>query len=235
MTPIPVAPTPQGTGAGLRGRVDQQLESATKALSGVVDSSVGILRAFLPGGNPDVGTPSASEDQRDAPWNAMRPGFGLLRRESGFSIASLAASAVAIGRERSRSGQGLHRVENEGRQMTEVSSRPGSRHSLYLEESESESGEEEEEDKEEESEESEQEVDGGVRHDARSIRSFESMMSGAATKPKTRKNGAGSLKNRKSLSDRLASMPGLGRIAQQHNESIKVSPSAIMLVLWWLT
>jgi hypothetical protein len=84
----------------LRGRVEQQVDaiagSANKVISGVVDTSFGMLRSFLPlpgstpsapaDGNPQAEVPSST------PWNAVRPGFGLLRRENGFSIASLTAS-----------------------------------------------------------------------------------------------------------------------------------------------
>jgi hypothetical protein len=128
-------------------------------------------------------------DQNAAPWNAMRPAFGILRRESGFSIASLTASLPG-GRERARS---VANPEESGRQMTEVTSRPASRASLYvpLEESEEEDNDDRSED--------EDSADGN--HDTRSIRSFGSMMS-------DRRKAI----SRKTLSDRLASMPGLGRL-----------------------
>jgi hypothetical protein len=183
--------------AGLRGRVEQQVDalagSANKVLSGVVDSSFGVLRSFLPGGPEAVATPAVNAEQGAAPWNAMRPAFGLLRRESGFSIASLAASLPgAGGRERSRS---VHQEET-GRQMTEVSSRPGSRASLYVppEDSDEENGSAVDESDEESDDEA---------HDTRSIRSFGSMMSNPRKAVP-----------RKSLADRLSSVPGLNRLAQ---------------------
>jgi len=84
--------------------------------------------------------------------------------------------------------------------MVDVSSRPGSVHSLYESDAESsEDGDSQEDDEDDE----EQEDD---RHDARSIRSFESMM-GRATRATRRR------RTRKSLSDRLASMPGLARLS----------------------
>jgi hypothetical protein len=189
--------SPQLPPPSLRGRVEQQVDalagSANKVfygVTGVVDSSFGVLRSFLPGG-PDAAavTPAVDADQNAAPWNAMRPAFGILRRESGFSIASLTASLPG-GRERARS---VANPEESGRQMTEVTSRPASRASLYvpLEESEEEDNDDRSED--------EDSADGN--HDTRSIRSFGSMMS-------DRRKAI----SRKTLSDRLASMPGLGRL-----------------------
>jgi hypothetical protein len=188
----PASPQLPPPPAGLRGRVEQQVDaltgSAGKVLSGVAgvaDASFGVLRAFLPGGPEAVATPAASAEQGAAPWNAMRPAFGLLRRESGFSIASLAASLP--GRERARSAL----AEEAGRQMTEVNSRPGSRASLYAPPEESEDEEGDDDDDEGES------GDDDV-HDTRSIRSFGSMMS-------DRRNAV----SRKSLADRLASVSGV--------------------------
>jgi hypothetical protein len=176
----PLSPPP----AGLRGRVEQQVDALTgtaqKALTGVVGSSFGVLRALLPGG-PE--TPAASAEAGAAPWNAMRPAFGLLRRESGFAIASLAASLP--GR------PAPPRAEDGGRQMTEVVSRPGSRaSSLYAPlEEESESASESEEGS------APEDALGG---DAHSVRSFESMLS-------SRRKAV----SRKSLADRLARVSGV--------------------------
>lgn len=196
-------------------QVDLLTGSANKVFSGVVDSSFGVLRSFLPSGVDAAAAPaqvSPTESQSAAPWNGVRPAFGLLRRESGFSIASL----VPGGRDRSRSVHTNHpAIEEGGQQMIEVSSRPGSRHSVYAppsDESDDAQGSEEEEDGSEDE-------DGQV--DARSIRSFESMMG-------NRKKAI----SRKSLSDRLASMPGLGRLAQsQTAETLKVSRSVSLLLL----
>ncbi|TFK51943.1 hypothetical protein OE88DRAFT_1488677 [Heliocybe sulcata] len=207
LKPIPVgdalgnSPTlpQQQLGANLRGRVEQQVDaitgSANRMISGVVnsvDTSFGVLRAFLPGGSEQpLPSPTASL-QEAAPWN--RPAFGLLRRESGFSIASLAASLPG---NRPRS---VLSPDEKGQQMVEVSSRPGSVRSLYVNDSSesgtSETGSEDEDEEEEEPE---------VEHDARSIRSFESMMS-------DRRKKAHPGNGRKSLADRLAQVPGLSRL-----------------------
>lgn len=216
LAPLPLTGTALGSpppvmGASLRGRMEQQVDllagSANKVFSGVVDSSFGVLRSFLPSNAEGSAVPlqaSPTESQSAAPWNGIRPAFGLLRRESVFSIASLVPGG---GRERSRSVHTNHPAEEGGQQMTEVSSRPGSRHSMYAaqsDESDSEEGSGEEE-------ESEEDEDG--QHDARSIRSFESMMS-------SRKKAVG----RKSLSDRLASMTGLGKGGQlQNTDTLKVN------------
>jgi hypothetical protein len=129
--------------------------------------------------------------------------MGLLRRESGFSIASLVPG---------RKGDG--KAEDGQRELVEVSSRPGSIRSIYVnedagvggteDESEESDDDEDGDDEEEESEEAEH------AHDARSIRSFESMMSGGSGRARKKKLGALS---RKSLTDRLAQVPGLSRLS----------------------
>jgi len=223
LTPLPVArsrstsvgsvdgvsPTSSTTGSKpgaatrLRGRVEQQVDaitgSANKVLSGVVDSSFGVLRALLPGGqhDQDVAQPPEVVIQES------KPGFGLLKRESGFSISTLAASLPIA---RQRSNQSNTTADESGQQMMDVS-RPNSRTSKHSrvggtgdethetsEESEadSEEGEEEEEDEE---------------HDVRSIKSFESMMS--ERKRRRRKAASG----RKNIADRLANVPGLQRLS----------------------
>ena len=223
LTPIPVhraalessqtSPvSPEGVPARLRRGVEQQVDaiagSANKVILGVVDQGFGVLRSFLPGNPADAQVTSpenANPDQEAAPWNAARPGFGLLRRESAFSIASLAASLpVSVGRDRSRSFASTTgtTAEESGQMMVDVSSRPGSVRSIYGSDAESSGDENSQED---ESDEEEQEsVDD--RHDTRSIRSFENMMGRAVRRRRPRKT-------RKSLSDRLASMPGLARLS----------------------
>ncbi|KAJ7768683.1 hypothetical protein DFH07DRAFT_902521 [Mycena maculata] len=161
-------------------------------VTGVVDSSFGMLRQFLPGtgvGSPLPVTPALDSNSGAAPWNfphvgsATRPGFGLLRRETGFSIGG-----ISIG------GRSEDRREEELREV----SRPGSlRGEAASDEEESEDGDEGEG---EEDDEEEYEGEGGS-HDARSIRSFESMMSRERSKGRrVRRPGP----ERKSLTDRLA-------------------------------
>ena len=228
LTPIPVhraalessqtpPVSPEGVPARLRRGVEQQVDaitgSANKVILGVVDQGFGVLRALLPGnpGNPAdaqaTSPENANTDQEAAPWNAVRPGFGLLRRESGFSIASLAAS-LPVGRDRSRSFASTTgtTAEESGQMMVDVSSRPGSVRSIYGSDAES-TGDENSQDND--SDEEQESVDD--RHDTRSIRSFENMMGRA-----TRRRRA-----RKSLTDRLASMPGLARLSgpqQAHSQ-----------------
>ncbi|KAI0029181.1 hypothetical protein K488DRAFT_56987 [Vararia minispora EC-137] len=213
LSPIPIAHTPfaeaqaaEGVPARFRRGVEQQVDaiagSANKVLAGVVDSSFGVLRSLLPGQPPPPPPPAdesavAAGEGEPVSWNA-RPSFGLLRRESGFSIASLAASLPGRDRGRSVGSASVVREDESGQMMVEVSSRPGSVHSAYLSDeapSESESAEDDEDDEEEDED----------KGDGRSIRSFESMMK----KSKKKKD----MISRKSLSDRLASMPGLGRLA----------------------
>lgn len=220
LTPITITrpgsePTsPRTIHASLRGRVEQQVDaiagSANKVISGVVDSSFGVLRALLPGNQNSETLSVDPETQENAPWNSSRPGFGLLRRDTGFSIASLAASLPGAGIRTKTPVQ----KDEDGQQLVEVPSRPASIHSARKQESSSEgdSDEDDEEDDEEEAEEEE-------GHDARSIRSFESMMSSRSNRRRKRPP-----KGRKSLTDRLASMPGLSRLSHsQPYEPNKVS------------
>ncbi|RPD64043.1 hypothetical protein L227DRAFT_607760 [Lentinus tigrinus ALCF2SS1-6] len=219
LTPIPIsrpgsdAGSPRVPQSSLRGRVEQQVDalagSANKVLTGVVDTSFGVLRALLPGQasepNPDVPTPPIDADQSAAPWNITQPRFGLLRRDTHFSIASIAASLP--GRSKSVLGE-------EGQQMIDVPSRPGSSRSVRPDDQtpSEESSEEDEEDEEEEEEEG---------YDTRSIRSFESMMSQRSRQARRRKTTGG----RKSLADRLASVPGLSRLSQGGSgDGTKLSP-----------
>ncbi|TBU41003.1 hypothetical protein BD309DRAFT_1043717 [Dichomitus squalens] len=209
LTPIPISRSgpdggsPRVAQSSLRGRVEQQVDalagSANKVLTGVVDTSFGVLRAFLPGQtldpNAEAPTPPTDADQNAAPWNIAQPRFGLLRRDTGFSIASIAASLPG----RSKSTQN----EEPGQQMIDVPSRPGSSRSLRPED------ELEEDESEEDDEDDDEEEEG--EHDARSIRSFESMMSQRSRRARRRKTTAG---GRKSLADRLASVPGLSRLSQ---------------------
>jgi len=216
LSPIPVgtraAFTEQAEGvpARLRRGVEQQVDaitgSANKVLAGVVDSSFGVLRSLLPGQQSQT-QQSAGEDSGEPP----RPGFGLLRRESGFSIASFAASLPGRDRARSFGSVAAPRDTDEGgQQMVEVSSRPGSVHSAYFSDESASESEEGEEEEDEDGDEDEDEEDEHV--DERSIRSFESMMRQGRKKR--------SMVSRKSLSDRLASMPGLGRLATAQSGGI---------------
>jgi hypothetical protein len=239
LTPIPLSRSPisaetplapaDGAVAGLRGRVEQQVDaiadSANKVISGVVDSSFGILRSFMPNGAPPQAAGSASSG-RTTPGTPgpSRAGFGLLRRESGFSIASLAASLPIAGRSRSAAGN----AEEAGQQMISVSkpaSLKSNRSSLKIrmggggEEQES-ASDDDDDDGESVSSDEESEEEGDVQAaeseknrsgEVRSIRSFESMLSVSREK----KKGFGA--PRKSLSDRLASMSALAA------SSIKVS------------
>lgn len=250
LSPLPLMMTPEkaefvSEGMRLRGRVEQQVDaiagSANKVISGVVDSSFGVLKAFLPMQNTvqsptDISSSTSPQGESSAPWNTMRPGFGLLRRESGFSIASIAASLPGGSgslRTKSLLGEG----EESGQQLVSVS-RPGSVKSAKStgvedgsdEESEDgegsgeeEEGEEGEEDEEEGSGYEGLDQVGGGGHDTRSIRSFESMMS-ASAKERERKvqEANASAAARKSLSDRLAGMPGLGRLHSDSSHKVTI-------------
>lgn len=227
LTPIPLIRTPDLPSfpnlPSLRGRMEQQVDaiagSANKVLLGVVDTSFGVLRSFLPGSTPQSNSVTLMEEPATgAPWNSVKPGFGLLRRESGFSIAGLAASLPG-NRARSVYEDG----EEAGQQLITVS-RPGSIKSAAVasddDATDSEGGSDENSGDENEQEGDEQD-DGAGGHDTRSIKSFESMMSGSA---RERKEAS----ERKSLSDRLANMSGLSRLA--HGQSHKVRRSLTFLL-----
>ena len=137
--------------------------------------------------------------QESAPWNTVKPNIGLLRRASGFSLASVAASLPGSVASRTKQVD----PNEEGRQMIEVPSRPGSvREPLsdedaYAYES---SG------SDEDGSASDLAGDGeiarvGYKSDVKSIRSFSSLMSGASRERR----------ERKTLADRLASVSGIER------------------------
>ncbi|KAG8897868.1 hypothetical protein FRB99_007867 [Tulasnella sp. 403] len=211
LDPIPIpadAPNlsiPQATetnlSARLRGKVEQQVGelagSANKVLSGVVDSSFSALRGFL-GGDNSANSPAGAEA---VPPKSPRQGFGMLRRGSGFSIASVAASLPGgLVKDRRRTGSlsaTLATSEETGQQMIEVPSRPGSIKSVHIDEEEvSEDGTDEISDSDSEDSDSEHESNVGPKSDVRSIRSFGSMLSEVKDESRPRK----------SLTDRLANV-----------------------------
>ena len=129
----------------LRGKVEQQVDaiagSANKVISGVVDSSFGILRSLLPQNQTQshVHTVSSAISADGSTASTVVSGvidgsadngagtslttklgqgkLGLLRRENGFSIAGIAASIPSISRNNSRVQQG----REEGQQLVTVS------------------------------------------------------------------------------------------------------------------
>ena len=141
-------------------QVDAIAGSANKVISGVVDSSFGVLRALLPGNEEGVTSPHSPDA---APWNAAtRPGFGLLRRDTGFSIASLAASLpVSVGKAVVKKDE-----ESAGQQLVEVPpSRPGSSRSIRVDDASEEDdvseGEDDEAGEDEDEEDEEEDEEGG--------------------------------------------------------------------------
>ncbi|KAG8992918.1 hypothetical protein FRB90_000866 [Tulasnella sp. 427] len=190
--------------ARLRGKVEQQVGelagSANKVFTGVVDSGFSALRGFLGhNGDQNAAAEAAPTSPTEATKQSPRQGFGLLRRASGFSIASVAAS-----------------LPEPGQQMMEVPSRPGSVRSGAADElSEDETSSSQLESEEESESEEEEEEEVAAKSDVRSIRSFGSMMSEA------REEG----KQRKSLSDRLANVSRLGIAGNQSREGSLRKPS----------
>ncbi|KAG8955812.1 hypothetical protein FRC03_011042 [Tulasnella sp. 419] len=188
----------------LRGKVNQQVGelagSANKVISGVVDSSFSALRGLL---SSDQAQASAATSTGEGEVKSPRQGFGLLRRGSGFSIASMAASLPGgIGKDmRLRAGSVGTNYNPDiegGQQLLEV---PPSRAASIRSAggaplSDMESSEQESDSQEESAEESDDESLAAPRSDARSIRSFGSMMS----------KGSRDTRPRKSLTDRLANV-----------------------------
>jgi len=227
LTPIPLTRSPVTSesplapaNGGLRGRVGQQVDviadSANKVISGVVDSSFGILRSFMP--SSTVATPIGNNPSPGTEIEHPKPGFNLLGREKGFSIASLAASLPMGGRARSTSG------EETGQQLITVS-RPSSLRSktswrFGRDVDESQDVDETDEstsaatgDEEEESDETGEGVAEAVSvaGDARSIRSFENMLSAGKEQGRSKKT----VRPRKSISDRLASVSAVAAAASK--------------------
>ena len=160
----------------MRGQSADAIAAANKVLSGVVDTSFGVLRAFL----PQTGPARAATGEGDAQW---RPSIG--RRETGFSIAGLTAAVAGTGKVKSQAEEGQ-------RELVEVGSRPPSLRSHPREdegdaEASGEESAEESENDESEEEDGVAEGDQGDEeaHDTRSIKSFESMLSGGRTTRKT--------------------------------------------------
>ncbi|KAG9094047.1 hypothetical protein FRC07_011369, partial [Ceratobasidium sp. 392] len=212
LTPIPLAETVESAASSssshpldiiaasikLRGKVNQVGEmagsAAGKVLLGVMDTSMLALKGLLSGAEPG---PGASNE---------KPGFGLLRHGSGFSIASVAASLPAVGRGTPRSAP-VDEIPQEGQQLIDVSSRPGSLKDVQMGDSdgssvssESTSGSSDEDGSSDEQEASEDEGTRGG--DTRSVRSFSSMLSRGSRDDR---------RDRPSLQDRLANMSTLSK------------------------
>ncbi|GLB43313.1 putative VPS9 domain containing protein [Lyophyllum shimeji] len=219
LTPIPLnrSPVIEATRLasvdGVQGSIRDRVEQANKMITGVVDSSFGMLRSLLPTTQsvPPL-TPPVDGVQGSAPWNAAKPGFGLLQRENGFSIRSI-TSALPIGRGTPKPGSG----EEDGQQLVAVP-RPSSVKSTHGGKADEESGIEDESEAETGAEDEEGEDQGAeganddasAFGDARSIRSFESMMSSRGKKEKLGSRA------RKSLTDRLAHMSSLAGLKSQN-------------------
>ncbi|KIY71262.1 hypothetical protein CYLTODRAFT_441359 [Cylindrobasidium torrendii FP15055 ss-10] len=199
LTPIPVPATPAAvvrSGAGVASV--QSVRDRVDTLIGVVDSvsstSFGMLKSLLPSQQAEAVKQSTPD----------RPGFGILRRDSVFSIRSILPGATKAG---------------EGEEMADVS-RPASRlsraGSTY--EGEEDAEEEEEEGGSEDEDEESDDQDAKSTRDVRSIRSFESMMKD------TKKASKG--RPRKSLTDRLSGITSSNKLSPtQQRSTIFGSPS----------
>ncbi|PFH46208.1 hypothetical protein AMATHDRAFT_51216 [Amanita thiersii Skay4041] len=250
LTPIPIVRSPvlhdsvgeMNMAGSLRGKVEQQVDaitgSANKILAGVMDTSFGMLRSLLPGRGQDQMSSSIMNVEQPSTLSPTptiqhtgRPGFGLLKKESGFSIASIAASLPL-----SRGGEKTN-SEEDGQQLLTVSRPPSiTSNSQRRGGFENEEGDSVEEEYEECSNEDEGEgvTEKSEKEGTKSIKSFESMMGERSGKEKRflKKNrthprtGEGSntpngpsegvtgRMPRKSLSDRLADMSALAGTKQ---------------------
>ncbi|CAE6479565.1 unnamed protein product [Rhizoctonia solani] len=208
LTPIPLAETVESAASAshhpldlisasirLRGKVNQVGEmagsAAGKVILGVMDTSMLALKGLLGADN----NPDSSE----------RPGFGILRRGTGFSIASVTANLPAVGRGTPRADPDT--IPQEGQQLIEVSSRPGSLRSVEMRDSDessenttSSSGSDDGS-----SDEAASDDDGARGGDTRSVRSFSSMLSRGSKDDR---------RDRPSLQDRLANMSNLGKFSK---------------------
>ncbi|PVF97932.1 hypothetical protein CPB86DRAFT_759256 [Serendipita vermifera] len=235
LAPLPLSPDPFGSGlseplsplgaaARLRGRVNQQVEeladSANKVISGVVDSSFSALRGLL-SNNTEVATSpvvTSPQQAQQAAWSYQ--GFGLLRRGTEFTLANLPTlHRVTTGG--SRRGQN---PEERGQMLLEVPSRPESVKAGYGNGSddEQEDSDEDEDGHGDSNDDHEQAsaIVNGPKSDARSVRSFASMMSGDSRRPPTVLNKS----ERMSISDRLANVSVRSRLGKDSNSLHAQSP-----------
>ncbi|KDN42763.1 hypothetical protein RSAG8_06517, partial [Rhizoctonia solani AG-8 WAC10335] len=181
----------------LRGKVNQVGEmagsAAGKVILGVMDTSMLALKGLL-------GTDTNPDSDSD-----QRPGFGLLRRGTGFSIANVTASLPAVGRGTPRADPDV--IPQEGQQLLEVSSRPGSLRSVQMGESDESGGSTVSSSGSEDgpSDETASDDEGARGGDTRSVRSFSSMLSRGSKDDR---------RDRPSLQDRLANMSNLGKFSK---------------------
>ena len=144
-----------------------------------------------------------------------KPGFNILRRESGFSIASLAASSPMGGHPRSTSieetGWQLITVSRPSPLRSKTSWRRNTSRGVGDGDDESQDDDDESDDESESAASGDEESDEAAEEtvsvtasggDARSICSFENMLSAGKEQGKNKKT----VRPRKSLSDRLASV-----------------------------
>jgi hypothetical protein len=183
---VPTSPIMTSIPARFRGKVGQQVgeltTSANKVIFGVVDSSFSALRGLL-SEQDKLGPETAAAAILTTPWQAGKVGFGLLKRGTGFAAANLPSSLTG----------GTKKSEEEGKQLEEVSSsRPASIRDFRDNRSDSADSDSEGDDERPGSDD-----EHHPAADARSIRSFSSMMS------KDSKLGR---RDRLSIGDRLASM-----------------------------
>ncbi|KAJ1306842.1 hypothetical protein OPQ81_007827 [Rhizoctonia solani] len=207
LTPIPLAEAVESAASAshhpldiisasirLRGKVNQVGEmagsAAGKVILGVMDTSMLALKGLLGADNN--------------PGPDQRPGFGLLRRGTGFSIASVAASLPTVGRGTPRADPDV--IPQEGQQLIEVSSRPGSLRSVQMGDSDASSGTTSSSESDDDSSEEAGSDDDGTRGgDTRSVRSFSSMLSRGSKDDR---------RDRPSLQDRLANMSNLSKFSK---------------------
>jgi hypothetical protein len=236
LAPLPLSPDPFNTGmsenlsalgaaARLGGRVNQQVgelaDSANKVIFGVVDSSFSALRGLLSKDAEVVTSPITSPQAQQAAWSHQRSGFGLLRRGTEFTLASMTSGLPALHRVTTGgSRRGNH--EESGQMLIEVPSRPESVKAGYGNGSDEEEDESEDEDGDEDSNDDHERASAyvnGPKSDARSVRSFASMMS-ADGRPAS---GLPNKSERMSLSDRLANVSVRSRLGKDTNSLHAVS------------
>jgi Vacuolar sorting protein 9 (VPS9) domain len=227
--------------ANLRGRVNQQVEelagSAGKVVFGVVDSSFSALRGLLSTPGTEDGAVATTSPQlvEQTAWSYQRPGFGLLRRGTEFTLASVTSSLPALHRVTTGGSRRVGNAEESGQMLLEVPSRPESIKIGYEhdDDSKEEDSSNEDEDGQSEGHSDEEVHDHGrgvdasaTRSDVRSIRSFQSMMSVESRDRRLPITGPGR-SERMSLSDRLASVSVRNRFNKDASSLHAVSRNAL--------
>lgn len=225
LAPLPIPPISPGEGGfvgGLKGRgavlqaqVEELAGNANRVFSGVVDSSFSALKGLLSSAPHEGQSPNPIRraGQPTTPQSAGFQRFGLLRRGTEITLASVASGLPALTRV-ATGGSRRGEKEEEGRMLVEVPSRPESVSMGYNSEEMTEESEEEDEEDDHNENEGQQGEARRVKNEVRSVRSFGSMMSGESRERRWFSATGGGGKERMPLSDRLANVSVRSRLGK---------------------